>query len=101
MSLPTTSSGKRISKQGSKRREPISPEELKNIQDDLNASIEPLKTFMLYQPNQKWRGFDFEFLANHGCRLIKDWTIPGTRGTNQESLTKTIRMIVPVGETSY
>ena len=94
-------SGKRISKQSSKRREPISPEELKNIQADLNTSIEPLKTFMLYQPNQKWRGFDFEFLANHGCRLINEWTIPKTRGTNQESLTKTIRMIVPVGETSY
>lgn len=40
--------GKRISKQSNKRRKPISPEELKNIQADLNTSIEPLKIFMLY-----------------------------------------------------
>ncbi|MBQ6296654.1 MAG: toprim domain-containing protein [Selenomonadaceae bacterium] len=93
--------GKRSSKQQSKRREPISPEELKKIQDDLNTSTDPLKTFMKYQPNQKWRGFDFEFLVNHGCRLINDWFPPKTRGTNQQPITATMRMIVPAGEASY
>ena len=93
--------GKRSSKQNSRRRETISPEEIKNIQADLNASTDPLKTFMKYQPNQKWRGFDFDFLVNHGCRLINDWFPPKTRGTNQQPTTATMRMIVPAGETSY
>lgn len=93
--------GKRSGKQNSKRRETISPEEIKNIQADLNASIDPLKTFMKYKPNQKWRGFDFDFLVNHGCRLINDWFPPKTRGTNQQPITATMRMIVPAGEISY
>ena len=93
--------GKCSSKQSSRRRETISPEEIKNIQADLNASTDPLKTFMKYQPNQKWRGFDFDFLVNHGCRLINDWFPPKTRGTNQQPITATMRMIVPAGEISY
>ena len=88
-------------KRNSKRCENIYPEEIKNIQADLNASIDPLKTFMKYKPNQKWRGFDFDFLVNHGCRLINDWFPPKTRGTNQQPITATMRMIVPAGEISY
>ena len=93
--------GKRSTKKSNRKREPISPEELKKIQDDLNTSLEPLKTLMNYQPDKKWRGFDFDFLANHGCRLINDWTPPKTRNTNQQFSTPTMRMIVPVGENSY
>ena len=94
-------SGRRIARKISKRTEPVSPEELKCIQDDFNAPIEPLKNFIKYQPDQKWRGFDFDFLANHGCRLINDWTHPKTRGTNKQELTPTLRMIVPAGDVSY
>ena len=93
--------GLRSNKKFSKRKEQISPEELKKIQDDLNASIEPLKTFIHYQPDKKWRGFDLDFLLAHGCRLINDWTPPKTRNTNQQFSTPTMRMIVPVGDSSY
>ena len=80
---------------------PLDPKELKNIQTDLNASVEPLKTFMKYQPDQKWRGFDLEFLLAHGCRLINDWFAPSLRDTNQQPSTPTSRMIIPSGEASY
>ena len=93
--------GRRVARKIAKRTDTVSPQELKCIQDDFNASVEPLKTFMKYQPDQKWRGFDFEFLANHGCRLINNWTHPKTRGTNKQELTPTMRMIVPAGDVSY
>ena len=92
---------KRTTKKPSKRPEPIDPNELKNIQADLNSSLDPLKTFMKYQPNQKWRGFDFDFLANHGCRLINNWTHPKNRNTNKQEITQTMRMIVPASDISY
>ena len=63
---------------------PLDAKELKNIQADLNASTDSLKTFMKYQPDQKWRGFDLEFLIAHGCRLINDWFPPSLRDTNQQ-----------------
>ncbi|MBR0288222.1 MAG: hypothetical protein IJQ82_04530, partial [Selenomonadaceae bacterium] len=60
----------RTSSRKPRKLPPLDAKELKNIQADLNASVEPLKTFMKYQPDQKWRGFDLEFLLAHGCRLI-------------------------------
>ena len=80
---------------------PLDPKELKNIQADLNASNEPLKTFMKYQPDQKWRGFELEFLLAHGCRLINDWFAPALRDTHNQPSTPTSRMIIPSGEASY
>ena len=98
----TMTGGKRSGKKNRrKRRERIAPEELKNIQDDLNASPEPLKTFMKYQPDQKWRGFDCDFLLAHGCRLVNNWTPPKNRGTNKQALTETSRMIIPCGDSGY
>ena len=80
---------------------PLDAKELKNIQTDLNASIEPLKTFMKYQPDQKWRGFELEFLLAHSCRLINDWFAPSLRDTNNQPATPTSRMIIPSDEASY
>lgn len=93
--------GKRSAKKKSRRRETVSPDELKNIQADLNASPDPLKTFVNCQSDKKWRGFDIDFLLAHGCRLINDWTPPKTRGTNKEFTTKTMRMIIPNGNAAY
>ena len=56
---------------------------------------------MKYQPDQKWRGFDLEFLLAHGCRLINDWFAPSIRDTNYQPSTPTSRMIIPSGESSY
>lgn len=97
----TMTNGKRSAKKKRKHRDPISPEELKNIQADLNAPIEPTKRFVENQPDKKWRGFDADFLIAHGCREIGNWTHPKYRGTNQQELTPTWRMILPVGEDSY
>ena len=80
---------------------PLDPKELKNIQADLNVSVEPLKTFMKYQPEQKWRGFELEFLLAHSCRLINDWFAPSLRDTQKQPSTPTSRMIIPSGEASY
>ena len=79
-----------------RKTEPLDPEELKFIQTDLNASPEPLKDFMNYQPNGKWRGFTLDFLLAHNCRLINAWTPPKNR-----NMTPTMRMIVPAGDTAY
>lgn len=97
----TLTNGKRTAKKKRKRREPITPEELKNIQADLNAPIEPLIRFVDNKPDKKWRGFDSDFLLAHGCRIINAWTHPKNRGTNHQELTPTWRMILPVGEDSY
>lgn len=97
----TLTGGKRTAKKKKRRRETISPDELKNIQADLNASPESLKTFVNCQSDKKWRGFDIDFLLAHGCRLINDWTPPKTRGTNKEFATKTMRMIIPNGDAAY
>lgn len=91
----------RTSSRKPRKLPPLDPKELKNIQADLNASVDPLKTFMKYQPEQKWRGFDLEFLLAHGCRLINDWFAPSLRDTNQQPSTPTSRMIIPSGEASY
>ena len=91
----------RNSSRKSRKLPPLNAKELKNIQADLNASIEPLKTFMKYQPNQKWRGFDLEFLLAHGCRLINDWFPPALRDTQNQPSTPTSRMIIPSDEASY
>ena len=91
----------RTSSRKPRKLPPLDPKELKNIQADLNASVDPLKTFMKYQPEQKWRGFDLEFLLAHGCRLINDWFAPSLRDTNQQPATPTSRMIIPSGEASY
>ena len=93
--------GKRTAKKKKRRRETISPDELKNIQADLNASPEPLKSFLRNPTAPNWRGFDVDFLLAHGCRLINDWTPPKTRGTNKEFATKTMRMIIPNGDAAY
>ena len=95
----TMTGGKRTAKKQSKKRVKPSPAEIKNIQEDLTASPEPLKTFMKYE--KKWRGFDLDFLLEHGCRLINDWTHPKNRNTNKQERTPTMRMIIPNGETSY
>lgn len=97
----TMTSGKRSAKKKRRRQKKLDPNEVKNIQDDLNASPEPLKTFMKYQPDQKWRGFDCDFLLAHGCRLVNGWTPPKNRGTNQQTLTETSRMIIPCGDSGY
>ena len=94
-------SSSRSSSRKPRKLPPLDPKELKNIQADLNASVEPMKTFMKYQPDQKWRGFDLEFLLAHGCRLINDWFPPSLRDTNQQPSTPTSRMIIPSGELSY
>lgn len=56
---------------------------------------------MKYQPDQKWRGFDLEFLLAHGCRLINDWFPPSLRDTNNQPSTPTSRMIIPSDEALY
>ena len=43
----------RTSSRKPRKLPPLDPKELKNIQADLNASVDPLKTFMKYQPDQK------------------------------------------------
>lgn len=80
--------------------DPIDPEELKYIQEDLNSSLTPLENFLRYQPKGKWRGFDFEFLKAHGCRLINDWISPKNRCDKKKAVPST-RMIIPANETSY
>ncbi|MBR4903687.1 MAG: hypothetical protein IKZ53_03375 [Selenomonadaceae bacterium] len=93
---------KRSAKKSCKRRERPSPAEIKNIQDDLNAPTEPLKSFMEYYNGGKgWRGFDFDFLIAHGCRFISGWTHPKNRNTNKEERTPTDRMIIPAGDSGY
>lgn len=91
----------RTSSRKPRKLPPLDPKELKNIQADLNVSSDSLKTFMKYQPNQKWRGFDLDFLLAYGCRLINDWFPPSLRDTNQQPSTPTSRMIIPSGEASY
>ena len=94
-------SGKRSSKKFSKPKELISPEELKLIQQDLAGDPNDLwEHFMKYQPDHKWRGFDFDFLKAHGCHHIPQWTPPKSRLSNQVSVPSP-RMIVPVGDSSY
>lgn len=80
--------------------DPIDPEELKYIQEDLNSSLTPLENFLRYQPKGKWRGFDFDFLKAHGCRLINDWISPKNRCDKKKAVPST-RMIIPASETSY
>ena len=94
-------SGKRSSKKISKPKELISPDELKLIQQDLAGDPNDLwDHFMKYQPDHKWRGFDFDFLKAHGCRHIPQWTPPKSRLSNQVSVPSP-RMLVPVGDSSY
>lgn len=92
---------KRSAKKSCKRRERPSHDEIKNIQEDLNASTEPLEAVMKYRPAQKWRGFDLDFLLKHGCRLINGWTHPKYRNTNKQERTPTMRMIIPAGNLGY
>ena len=95
----TMTSGKRSAKKKRRRPKALDANELKNIQADLNASPEPLKTFM--KAVGKWRGFDEGFMLAHGWRLINNWTPPKTRGTNQQATTPTMRMIIPCGDSAY
>ena len=77
-----------------------SPEELECILNDMNYSLTPLENFLRYQPKGKWRGFDFEFLKKHGCRLIPDWISPKLRLEKKKAVPST-RMIIPSGPMSY
>ena len=83
----------------SHNNDPLPPEELKYIQEDLNSSLMPLENFLRYQPEGKWRGFDFEFLKAHGCRLIVDWVSPKCRDKKQK-VVPTTRMIIPSDDSS-
>lgn len=86
--------------------EKISAEELKFIRKDLNASVEPLKRFLLYACEENrsgehvWRGLPLEILLKFNCRFDHAWVHP-KQSVAKQFVHCSPRMLIPCSDSSY